>query len=536
MRLRLQQVKVPLAADAQGLRQAVLRLLGCRDDQIAELLPVRRSLDCRFHRRGEPPCHVYCVDVVLAPQVVLKSLPPGVEPVEAGEAISLSRLAQAPARRPVVVGAGPAGLLAALALAEAGANPLLVERGAAAEDRAGQVARFWSAGELDPESNVLYGEGGAGLFSDGKLTARTKDRGRMRRVFEALVAAGADPDILLEAEPHIGTDELQRIIPMLRRRIIACGGDIRFNTRLDGVVIEAGTLRGVILNGGALETDACILATGHSARDVYEMLWRAGVPLEAKPFAIGVRLEVPQADINAAQYGRFAGHPALGAASFRVTRREEGIWRAVYSFCMCPGGQVISCASEPGFLTTNGMSHAARATPFANAAFLVPVSPADYPALAEIPAPLRGLAYQKAIEAKAFAAGGGRYGLPAQLLTDFLKGEASRQLPARRSCPQAVPGNLQPLLPPIVADSLRQAIPAMLRELAPVHLESALLYGSETRSSSPVRILRGDDLQSPGARGLFPCGEGAGYAGGITSSAIDGLRAAEAVLGQFNRE
>ena len=533
MRLRLQQVKVPLDADAKTLRQAILRLLGCRDDQIAGLVLVRRSLDCRFHRRGEPPCQVFCVDVELAPGVMMKKLPPGIEPIEVETPAPPFRLPQAPARRPVVVGAGPAGLLAALALAEAGANPLLVERGAAAEDRAGQVARFWSAGELDAESNVLYGEGGAGLFSDGKLTARTKDRGRMRRVFEALVAAGADPDILLEAEPHIGTDELQRIIPAIRRRIVSLGGEISFNTRLDGVLIEGGILRGVVLNGRDQETDACILATGHSARDVYQLLWTAGVPLEAKAFAIGVRLEVPQRDVNGAQYGRFAGHPALAAASFRVTRREEGAWRAVYSFCMCPGGQVISCASEPGFLTTNGMSYAARATPFANAAFLVPVSPADYPALAELPEPLRGLGYQKAIEAKAFAAGGGRYGLPAQLLTDFLKGEASRQLPAARSCRQAVPGDLNPLLPPVIADSLRHAIPSMLRELAPVRLEEALLYGSETRSSSPVRILRGDDLQSPGARGLFPCGEGAGYAGGITSSAIDGLRAAEAVLAQL---
>jgi hypothetical protein len=421
-----------------------------------------------------------------------------------------------------VIGAGPAGLMAALTLAEAGHKPLLIERGAETEDRGEQVAAFWKNGTLDTESNVLYGEGGAGLFSDGKLTARSKDRARIRRFFETLVACGASPEILIEAMPHIGTDDLTHIIPAIRNRIWQLGGACAFNSRLDNLIIENGALRGIIASGKEIRTDACFLATGHSARDVYSMLAAHNVPLEAKPFAVGVRLEIPQHRIDTAQYGKWAHLPQLGSASFKLTRKEENRARRCYSFCMCPGGLVIACASSEGLLTTNGMSLSARAEPFGNAAFLVPVEQSDYPDAG----PLAGIEFQKQMEAAAFKAGGSAYGLPAARLVDFLEGR-SGELPHERSCNRSVPALLQDILPDFASDTLLSAIPKMLKELNGTPLEEAILYASETRSSSPVRVLRGDDGQSIGVKGLYPCGEGAGHAGGIVSSALDGMKAAE---------
>jgi uncharacterized FAD-dependent dehydrogenase len=411
--------------------------------------------------------------------------------------------------------------MAALTLAQAGHKPLLIERGAETPEREGQVAEFWKSGTLDVESNVLYGEGGAGLFSDGKLTARTKDRARVRRFFETLVACGASADILIEAMPHIGTDDLTHIIPAIRKQIWDSGGACAFNTRFEGLIIENGAVRGIKASGKEIRTDAVFLATGHSARDVYKQLARDGVPLEAKPFAVGVRLEIPQHRINTAQYGKWAEHPNLGSASFRLTRKEENNARRCYSFCMCPGGEVISCASSEGLLTSNGMSLSARAEPFGNAAMLVPVELADFPT-AHV---LSGMAFQEAMEEKAFQAGGSDYGLPAARLIDFLEGNLG-DLPGERSCNRAVPAMLQEILPDFVADTLHSAIPQMLREMSGVDPSEALLYASETRSSAPVRILRGRDGQSE-IKGLYPCGEGAGYAGGIVSSALDGMKLAE---------
>lgn len=529
MKLRLQQLKIPLEYNAALLRQRAARILGCDAGKIESLVPVRRSLDSRQHAR-EAPSYVFTVDVEIPDAVVPKVLPRDVGPVPPPAEPS-RRLASRPANRPVVVGSGPAGLLAALTLAEGGACPLLIERGAPADLRSRQVRAFWDEGLLDPESNVLYGEGGAGLFSDGKLMARTKDRGRMQRVFAAFVAAGADPDIQVEAEPHLGTDHLLELIPRMRQRILDLGGEIRFNARLEALEVEDGRLRGLVVNGQTMAADHCVLATGHSAGDVHELLARARVRLEMKAMAIGVRLELPQRRVDVAQFGRYAGDPRLGAASFRVTWAPEvsGL-RSVHSFCMCPGGEVIACASDPGALTTNGMSYAARGGPCANAAFLVPVGPEDYGPAESAGDILAGIRYQRQWERRAFQAGGGRYAMPAQRLADFLKGRRSADLPPVRSGGRAVPGELNALLPSIVAESLRSALPAMVKELGNPDLGEVLLYGIETRSSSPVRIVRGDDLQSLSTRGLYPCGEGAGYAGGITSSAIDGLKAAEAIL------
>ncbi len=519
MRLRISQIAVRLNYSEADVIKAVCRQLRCKPEQLDNLEILRRSIDAR--KKDQPPKYV------LTAEVDHRGKPPHQQPGRIERAPApVPPFSPAPpfspsAAPPVVIGAGPAGLMAALTLAEAGHKPLLIERGAETPDREKQVASFWNSGSLDVESNVLYGEGGAGLFSDGKLTARSKDRERIRRFFETLVSCGAHPDILIDAMPHIGTDDLTNIIPAIRNRIWERGGACAFNSRFEGLIIENGAVRGVVASGKEIRTDAVFLATGHSARDVYRKLHADGVPLEAKPFAVGVRLEIPQQRIDEAQYGKWANHPNLGAASFRLTRREENNARRCYSFCMCPGGEVISCASSEGMLTSNGMSLSARAEPFGNAAFLVPVEISDYPST-DI---LGGIAFQEELERKAFIAGGSNYGLPAARLIDFLEGKCS-DLPAGRSCQRAIPAVLQELLPEFVSHTLHSAIPGMLGELNGTPLEEALLYAAETRSSSPVRILRGPGGESE-IKGLYPCGEGAGYAGGIVSSALDGMKLAE---------
>jgi hypothetical protein len=404
-------------------------------------------------------------------------------------------------------------------------------------ERGRAAAAFWREGALEPENNVLFGEGGAGLFSDGKLTARTRDRARLRVVLETLVACGADPAIRWEAEPHVGSDRLRDVVPRLRERIESAGGTVRLNCRVTGLVVNEERLAAVRTEGETLPAAVCILATGHSARDVYRFLPESGVPLASKPFAVGLRLEIPQERIDRAQYGEAAGHPRLGAASFRLTRKAAGRARACYSFCMCPGGRVIACATEKDALTTNGMSFSARAEPLGNAAFLVPVGPADWLASGEDDRPggagadpLAGVRFQERLERAAYAAGGGAFRLPASDLAAFLDGRAPEGLPEQRSSPRATPADLGRILPPFVVTTLRRQIPPMLHALGTPPAGAVVLYGTETRSSSPVRIPRAESLDSPGARGLFPAGEGAGYAGGIVSSAIDGLRAAEAAL------
>ncbi|VGO22151.1 NAD(P)/FAD-dependent oxidoreductase [Pontiella sulfatireligans] len=522
MRLRINQISVRLTYGKSDVLKAVCRVLRCHKEQLQNLEILRRSLDAR--KKDKEPRYILSVEIDYSGKPPMwkqghlekapKPEPPLVFP--SAEAIDPP---------PVVIGAGPAGLMAALTLAEAGRKPLLIERGAETPEREKQVEAFWKDGALNVESNVLYGEGGAGLFSDGKLTARSKDRARIRRFFETLVSCGASPEILFDAMPHIGTDDLTHIIPAVRNRIWELGGACAFNSKLEGLQIENGALHGIVASGNQIRTNACFLATGHSARDVYGMLDKHGVPLEAKPFAVGVRLEIPQQRIDQAQYGKWAGKlPMLGSASFRLTRKEEKNARRCYSFCMCPGGLVISCASSEGLITSNGMSLSARDKPFGNAAFLVPVDVADFP-VAENPA-LAGIDFQKRMERAAFEAGGSNYGLPAARLIDFLEGKKG-DLPTERSCMQSSPALLQDILPEFVFHTLESAVPNMLRELNRTPLEEAVLYASETRSSSPVRILRDTDGESTGVKGLFPCGEGSGYAGGIVSSALDGMKSVE---------
>lgn len=530
MKLLVRQIEVALEYTPEDIVKAAARRLDCNPGMISRCEVTRRSLDSRPSRSA--PVFVLTLELQMAEDFSLKPNIKDVEeslPATDDAAPAASLKPGAAFQRPVVVGAGPAGLLAAYYLATAGCRPILIERGDRAEDRKSVVDAFWRSGSFAPENNVLFGEGGAGLFSDGKLTARSKDRPRIRKFFETLVECGAPAEILIDSEPHLGSDVLLKVLPALRRKIEEHGGETRYNTPLTDIMIENGHVVGIKAGGQDIPTRSLLLATGHSARDVYHLLGERGATLQGKPFAVGIRLEAPQKQINEAQFGKFAGHERLGAASFKLTRRPEGNARACYSFCMCPGGLVISCASENGALTTNGMSYSKRESIWGNAAFIVPVEPEDFAGHAgpESHPELAGLNFQLAIEQAAFAAGGGEFVVPALMLKDFLAGRVSKTLPANRSCPRSSAASFDGILPEFVTATLRAAMPKMLRELNGVNTGEAIVYAAETRSSSPVRMVRDESGQSPAIGGLFPAGEGAGYAGGIVSSAVDGMKAAE---------
>lgn len=433
-------------------------------------------------------------------------------------------------KRPVVVGFGPAGMFAALLLAQAGQRPIVIERGSCVENRQKKVYAFWQTGILDCDCNVQFGEGGAGTFSDGKLNTGTKDI-RARKILQELHAAGAPDEILYQAHPHIGTDRLPQTVKNIRKTIESLGGTVRFDTKLTGIAAKNGCVCGATVRGTAgeetLETDHLILAIGHSARDTYEMLEQMHLVMEQKPFSVGARMEHPQDLINRAQYGKFASHPALGAAEYKLAVHLPS-GRGVYTFCMCPGGEVVAAASEEGMVVTNGMSNFARNGENANAALLVGVGPDDF----GDDSPLAGMYFQQKLERLAFQYGGGQYQAPAQRVEDFLNSRKSNGFGDVQPTYQrgVTPVNFQELLPDFVAESMRQGIQMMDGKLSGFAYPDAVLTGIETRSSAPVRILRNEQCQSVSLAGLYPCGEGAGYAGGIVSAGVDGLRCAEMVL------
>lgn len=525
--LRIQNIALPLDGGIPQLKKKAARILGLRPEAVTGLTLARQSIDAR----KKSDVHYVCtVDVSVTDEekvmarcrdrrVSLHQDTPYVFP-------PVRRSSPLP---PVVVGMGPAGLFAALFLARNGLAPIVLERGRPVEERTADVERFWSTGLLDPASNVQFGEGGAGTFSDGKLNTGTHDP-RIATVFRELAAAGAPADILYQHKPHIGTDVLREVVRHIRLELIRLGCDVRFCHKLAGLTLRDGAVAGLTVEGpqGAYELpcDALVLSPGHSARDTFRMLHEAGVPMEQKAFAIGVRIEHPQSAVSLAQFG--PAWEKLPAADYKLSCHLPN-GRSAFTFCVCPGGEVVAAASEEGRLVTNGMSRRARDGKNINGGFLVGVNPADFGS----DHPLAGVEYQRRWEEAAFRLGGGGYLAPAQTVGDFLSGRPSVRLGAVEPTyrPGVTPTELDRCLPGYVTDTLRGALPVFDQKLRGFAAPDSLLTGVETRSSSPIRILRGADFQSA-VRGLYPCGEGAGYAGGITSAAVDGIRVAEAVAGQ----
>ena len=529
--MRLTELKLPLDHSESELRSAILKRLGIATDELLGYSIFRRSHDAR---KPSAIVFIYTLDVELRSEKALLARLRGDRHIGPTPDTSYRFVARAPQAaeypRPVVIGSGPCGLFAGLILAQMGFRPIILERGKSVRERTRDTWDLWRKGQLNPESNVQFGEGGAGTFSDGKLYSQIKDpHYRGRKVLTEFVKAGAPAEILYVSKPHIGTFRLVTMVENMRAGIEALGGTIRFQSRVEDICIEQGQVRGLRLAGGeTIATTRIVLAVGHSARDTFEMLHARGVDMEAKPFSIGVRIEHPQSLIDRARFGSNAGNPLLGAADYKLVHHCSN-GRSAYSFCMCPGGTVVAATSEAGRVVTNGMSQYSRNERNANSAIVVGVTPADFPGSPGDP--LAGIAFQRHWEGLAFEAGGGNYSAPAQRVGDFLAGRPSTHLGTvlPSYTPGVHPTDLALCLPDFVIAALRESLPAFAREIAGFAMEDALLTGVETRTSSPLRITRDDGFQSLNTRGLFPAGEGAGYAGGILSAAVDGIKVAEAV-------
>ncbi|MEO8808066.1 MAG: NAD(P)/FAD-dependent oxidoreductase [Burkholderiaceae bacterium] len=539
--LRITELRLPLEHAESALRPAIVARLGIKDAALKKFSVFKRSYDAR---KKSAVVLIYTVDCELVDEAAVSKRLEGQPHIRPTPDTAYHFIGHAPAGgvagpRPLVVGFGPCGIFAALILAQMGLRPIVLERGKEVRERTKDTWGLWRKNVLNPESNVQFGEGGAGTFSDGKLWSQISDpRHLTRKVLHEFVKAGAPEEILFVAKPHIGTFRLVGVVEKMRAEIVALGGEVRFEQRVSDVHIEAGHIRGVTLAGGEqIAADHVVLALGHSARDTFAVLHERGVFMEPKPFSIGFRIEHPQSIIDAARFGSNAGNAILGAADYKLVHHAKN-GRSVYSFCMCPGGTVVAATSEPGRVVTNGMSQYSRNERNANAGIVVGIAPQDYrqDGRADGPVnPLDGIAFQRQWESRAFELGGENYEAPGQLVGDFIKGQKSAAFgsvlpsykPGVRLTDLGEPGNAS--LPDYAINALREALPAFERQIKGFAMPDAVLTGVETRTSSPLRITRGRDHQSLNVKGLYPAGEGAGYAGGIMSAGVDGIEVAEAL-------
>ena len=525
--LRLTEIKLPLDHHADDLHAAILQRLKIDAEDLIGYTLHRRGFDAR---KPSAISLIFTLDVEVRNETALLKKLTGTPHIVPSPDTSYHFVAHAPEKfsdRPVVIGTGPCGLFAGLLLAQMGFRPIILERGKAVRERTKDTFGLWRQSKLDPESNVQFGEGGAGTFSDGKLHSQIKDPKHYgRKVLTEFVKAGAPPEIMYVSKPHIGTFKLVGMVEEMRATIESLGGEIRFQSRVDDILIDNHRVQGVKLSTGEqIAASHVVLAIGHSARDTFEMLHKRGVYLEAKPFSIGFRIEHPQSLIDRCRFGKNAGNPLLGAADYKLVHHCSN-GRSVYSFCMCPGGTVVAATSEPGRVVTNGMSQYSRNERNANSGIVVGITPADYPGDA-----LAGIEFQRRWESRAYELGGSNYNAPAQLVGDFLAGRPSTSLGS--VIPSYTPGvkltDLSSALPDYVIAAIKEALPAFEKQIKGYSMNDAVLTGVETRTSTPVRIKRKEDYQSMNTIGLYPAGEGAGYAGGILSAAVDGIEVAEAV-------